>query len=32
MGGRSVWTLPVLFPLIITMGGIAGMGGVVLPQ
>jgi urease accessory protein len=32
MGGRSVWTLPVVFPLIMTMGGIAGMSGVVLPH
>lgn len=32
MGGRSVWTLPVLFPLIMTIGGIAGMTGVVLPH
>lgn len=27
MGGRSVWTLPVTFPLIMTLGGIAGMAG-----
>jgi urease accessory protein len=27
MGGRSVWMLPVAFPLIMTMGGIAGMAG-----
>ena len=25
MGGRSVWTLPVIFPMIMTFGGIAGM-------
>jgi urease accessory protein len=30
MGGRSVWTLPVVFPLIMTVGGIAGMSGLVL--
>jgi urease accessory protein len=32
MGGRSVWMLPVLFPLVMTMGGIAGMSGLVLPH
>ena len=31
MGGRSVWMLPVVFPLIMTVGGIAGMTGIVLP-
>src|SRR5260221_7198361 len=31
MGGRSVWTLPVAFPLVMTIGGIVGMTGVVLP-
>ena len=31
MGGRSVWALPVAFPLVMTIGGIAGMGGLVLP-
>ena len=31
MGGRSVWMLPVAFPLIMTMGGIAGMAGLPLP-
>ena len=31
MGGRSVWALPVAFPLIMTVGGIAGMAGLVLP-
>src|SRR5258708_7361206 len=31
MGGRSVWTLPVAFPLVMTIGGIIGMTGVVLP-
>jgi urease accessory protein len=31
MGGRSVWTLPVAFPLVMTIGGIVGMAGVVLP-
>jgi urease accessory protein len=31
MGGRSVWTLPVAFPLVMTIGGIVGMMGVVLP-
>jgi len=32
MGGRSVWTLPVAFPLIMTIGGIAGMTGLILPH
>lgn len=31
MGGRSVWTLPVTFPLIMVAGGIAGMAGLPLP-
>lgn len=31
MGGRSVWTLPVAFPLVMTIGGIVGMTGLVLP-
>src|SRR5215475_3555869 len=31
MGGRSVWALPVAFPLVMTIGGIAGMAGLVLP-
>jgi urease accessory protein len=31
MGGRAVWTLPVTFPLIMVVGGIAGMAGVPLP-
>ena len=31
MGGRSVWALPVAFPLVMTIGGILGMSGVVLP-
>ena len=31
MGGRSVWTLPVTFPLIMVVGGIAGMAGLPLP-
>ena len=31
MGGRPVWTLPVTFPLIMVIGGIAGMLGVPLP-
>jgi urease accessory protein len=30
MGGRSVWMLPVAFPLIMSLGGIAGMAGVPL--
>jgi urease accessory protein len=31
MGGRQVWTLPVTFPLIMVIGGIAGMAGFPLP-
>jgi urease accessory protein len=31
MGGRSVWTLPVTFPLIMVLGGIAGILGLPLP-
>ena len=31
MGGRSVWALPVAFPLVMTIGGIAGMAGLMLP-
>jgi urease accessory protein len=31
MGGRQVWTLPVTFPLIMVVGGIAGMAGLPLP-
>ena len=31
MGGRSVWTLPVLFPLIMVVGGVGGMLGIPLP-
>lgn len=27
MGGRSVWMLPMAFPLIMTLGGVAGMAG-----
>ena len=32
MGGRAVWALPVTFPLIMTVGGIAGMLGLPLPH
>jgi urease accessory protein len=32
MGGRAIWTLPVTFPLIMAMGGVAGMAGVPLPH
>jgi len=31
IGGRSVWTLPVTFPLIMVVGGILGITGVPLP-
>src|SRR5215470_16567875 len=30
MGGRSVWALPVTFPLVMTIGGVLGMAGVPL--
>lgn len=32
MGGRSVWTLPVTFPMIMAAGGLLGMMGVQLPH
>jgi urease accessory protein len=32
MGGRTVWTLPVTFPLVMAAGGILGMAGVPLPN
>lgn len=32
MGGKPVWTLPVAFPLIMAVGGIAGMAGLYLPS
>lgn len=32
MGGRQVWMLPVTFPLIMVVGGIAGMLGIPLPD
>jgi urease accessory protein len=31
MGGRSVWTLPVTFPMIMVIGGVLGMTGLPLP-
>jgi urease accessory protein len=31
MGGRSVWRLPVIFPMIMVIGGIVGMSGLPLP-
>ncbi len=31
MGGRQVWTLPVTFPLVMVIGGIAGMAGLPFP-
>jgi urease accessory protein len=30
MGGRSIWSLPVTFPLVMTIGGVLGMAGVPL--
>jgi urease accessory protein len=32
MGGRSLWTLPVTFPLVMAFGGVVGMAGVPLPD
>ena len=32
MGGRRVWALPMTFPLIMALGGIAGMAGLYLPE
>jgi urease accessory protein len=31
-GGRSVWTLPVVFPLIMALGGVLGVLGLGLPH
>jgi urease accessory protein len=31
MGGSSVWTLPVTFPIIMTIGGVIGMAGLNVP-
>jgi urease accessory protein len=31
LGGRSVWALPVAFPMVMVGGGIAGMAGLALP-
>lgn len=31
MGGRSVWSLPIAFPLIMVVGGIMGIAGLPLP-
>jgi urease accessory protein len=31
MGGRSIWALPVAFPMVMMLGGIAGMSGLSLP-
>ncbi len=31
MGGRSVWSLPIAFPLIMVVGGMMGIAGVPLP-
>jgi urease accessory protein len=32
LGGRSIWTLPVVFPLIMALGGLAGIAGLPLPE
>jgi len=31
MGGRNVWTLPMVFPLVMAVGGFAGAAGLPLP-
>ena len=31
MGGRSIWVLPVVFPLIMVVGGFIGVSGMYLP-
>lgn len=31
MGGRSVWSLPIAFPLIMVAGGMMGIAGIPLP-
>ncbi len=31
MGGRNVWTLPVVFPVVMALGGFAGAAGLPLP-
>jgi urease accessory protein len=31
MGGRSVWSLPITFPLIMVIGGVLGIAGVPIP-
>lgn len=32
IGGRSIWELPVVFPLIMAVGGVLGIAGVPLPH
>lgn len=32
IGGRSIWELPVVFPLIMAFGGVLGLAGVPLPH
>ena len=32
MGGRAVWTLPVVFPTIMTIGGVIGILGIPVPR
>lgn len=32
IGGRSIWVLPVLFPLVMAIGGVIGISGIELPQ
>ena len=32
MGGRAVWTLPVVFPAIMTIGGVIGILGIPVPR
>lgn len=32
MGGRSIWELPVAFPMMMAVGGLIGMSGVYVPD
>jgi urease accessory protein len=32
MGGRAVWTLPVVFPMIMAIGGVIGILGIPVPR
>ena len=32
LGGRAIWTLPVVFPVVMALGGALGVVGVALPE